>query len=203
MNKQITNFNLLIFSLLLFGVLFTSSSCVAQQSVVTAQKSQIDSLIEAKRKTDSALAKELENFKSQGIEKELNTGNLSADSLINYAKTYIGTPHCMGGTSHKCIDCSGLLYVTFKHFGVNVPHNSDAMAHYGKVIVNQKDLKPGDLVFFIRTYKTSKFITHSGIYIGNGDFIHTSARRGVMISNLNSKYYQEHYIFGTRVLNKN
>jgi len=193
MLKKFSFFNLFITKLLLLLLLLLSSSGLF------AQKSQIDSLIQQKISSDGIVASKLETFKNQGIEKEMTLDHLTPDSLISYAKTYIGTPHCMGGTSYKCIDCSGLLYVVFKHFGVDIPHNSDDLAHYGKIIINPDSLQAGDLVFFIKTYNTSKFITHSGIYLGNGEFIHTSASRGVVISNLNYKYYQEHYIFGTRV----
>lgn len=193
MMKRFSYFNLFISSLLMIFILMFSTS------VILAQDYQIDSLIKIKQQSDSLVAVSLENMKKQGVEKVMKIDSLTADSLISYAQTYLGTPHCMGGTTYKCIDCSGLLYVTFKHFGIKVPHNSDALAHYGKIIANADSLQKGDLVFFIKTYNTSKFITHSGIYIGDGKFIHTSASRGVIISDLKQNYYIHHFIFGTRI----
>jgi cell wall-associated NlpC family hydrolase len=58
----------------------------------------------------------------------------------------------------------------------------------------------GDLVFFIRSYETHDFITHSGIYIGNNKFIHTSSKSGVTITSLNDPWWKGKFIFGTRVL---
>lgn len=193
MMKRIICCNLLISRMLMASVLLFFSL------TIYAQKSQIDSLIKIEQQADSSLAISLQNMKKQGVEKILEIGDLTADSLISYARTYLGTPHCMGGTTHKCIDCSGLLYVTFKHFGIDVPHNSDELAHYGKIIINADSLQKGDLVFFIKTYNSSKFITHSGIYLGDGKFIHTSASRGVIISDLKQNYYKQHFIFGTRI----
>ncbi len=63
------------------------------------------------------------------------------------------------------------------------------------------ELIKGDLVFFIRTYKTNRLITHSGIYIGNNKFIHTSTSNGVTITSLNDPWWKEKFIFGTRVFN--
>jgi cell wall-associated NlpC family hydrolase len=61
-------------------------------------------------------------------------------------------------------------------------------------------LKKGDLVFFIRSYETHHFITHSGIYLGDNKFIHTSSKKGVTITSLSDTWWKERYIFGTRVL---
>ena len=72
----------------------------------------------------------------------------------------------MGGTTMKCMDCSGLLVTVFARYGIRLPHNSEEQARYGKIIAGTDELKKGDLVFFIRSYRTNHFITHSGIYIG-------------------------------------
>ena len=151
---------------------------------------------------DTLLYKRLLRFEKQGIEKHLKTNSASADALIDTAMTYLGTPHCMGGLTHNCIDCSGLLYISFKKTGVKVPHNSEDLARYGKIIPYIDSLKRGDLVFFVNTYPTQKLITHSGIYLDSCKFIHTSSTRGVVISDLQDKYYKEHFIFGTRIFNE-
>ena len=143
--------------------------------------------------------KKLKDFLAAGNEKELNTHNTSADEIIKTAQKYIGVPHCMGGTTMKCIDCSGLLLTAFAKNGIKLPHNSEEQARYGKIIAGMDKLRKGDLVFFIRSYKTHQFITHSGIYIGNNQFIHTSSKNGVTITSLDDPYWNEKYIFGTRL----
>jgi lipoprotein Spr len=134
-----------------------------------------------------------------GSEKRINTNNTSADEIIKTAQQYLGVPHCMGGTTMKCMDCSGLLVAVFAKHGIILPHNSEKQARYGKIIKGTDELRKGDLVFFIRSYKTDRFITHSGIYIGNNKFIHTSSTNGVTITSLSDPWWNEKFIFGTRV----
>ena len=144
--------------------------------------------------------KKLQDFINSGIEKKIYTGNTSADEIINSARKYLGVPHCMGGTTLKCLDCSGLLLTVFAKYGIRLPHNSEEQARYGKMIKGTNNLRKGDLVFFTRSYKTHYFITHSGIYMGNNNFIHTSSKNGVTITSLDDAYWKEKFVFGTRVL---
>jgi lipoprotein Spr len=143
--------------------------------------------------------KKLKDFMDAGTEKRINTNNTSADEIIKTAQQYLGVPHCMGGTTMKCMDCSGLLVAVFAKHGIILPHNSEKQARYGKIIKATDELRKGDLVFFIRSYKTDRFITHSGIYIGNNKFIHTSSTNGVTITSLSDPWWNEKFIFGTRV----
>ena len=138
-------------------------------------------------------------FQKEGVEKSLDVSHTNPDALIETARKFLGVPHCMGGTTKKCMDCSGLLVTTFAAFDISLPHSSEEQARYGKIVSRMEDLKKGDLVFFIKTYHTSKFITHSGIYIDNKQFIHTSSQKGVSISSLESNYWKEKFIFGTRI----
>jgi lipoprotein Spr len=147
---------------------------------------------------ESAMLKE---FLDSGSEKELDTHNTSPDRIIETAGQFMGVPHCMGGTSSRCMDCSGLLVAVFKKNGIVLPHNSEEQARYGRIIAVKDDLRKGDLVFFIRSYKTSHFITHSGIYSGNNEFIHTSSTQGVTITSLDDSWWKEKFIFGTRIFN--
>lgn len=142
----------------------------------------------------------LKDFMASGTGKTLNTHNVSADEIIETAQKYLGVPHCMGGTSMKCIDCSGLLVKTFGKYGIVLPHNSEEQARYGKKIGGINELRRGDLVFFVQSYKTNKYITHSGIYLGENKFIHASRNDGVTITSMSDPYWREKFVFGTRVL---
>jgi murein DD-endopeptidase / murein LD-carboxypeptidase len=150
-------------------------------------------------RNDQQVQDKYSQFIKQGVEKSLETGNLDAEQLIFTAKKYIGVPHCMGGTTATCMDCSGMLYAVFLENGVRLPHNSEEQARYGSMVASMDLLKKGDLVFFVKTYSTHRFITHSGIYLGNNEFIHTSSSQGVTISSLESEYWNGKFIFGTRV----
>ena len=148
---------------------------------------------------NNAEKKKLKDFMDAGTEKGINTHNTSANEIIKTAQKYLGVPHCMGGTTMKCMDCSGLLVTVFARHSINLPHNSEEQARYGKIIDGMDKLKKGDLVFFIRSYETDNFITHSGIYVGNNKFIHASSKKGVIITSLDDPWWNEKFIFGTRV----
>jgi cell wall-associated NlpC family hydrolase len=141
----------------------------------------------------------MNDFITGGIEKVIDTSDATPDKIIKTARQYLGVPHCMGGTTMKCMDCSGLLVAVFAGQGIQLPHNSEEQARYGKIITGMENLKKGDLVFFIRSYRTSHFITHSGIYLGNNEFIHTSSGDGVTVTSLDDPWWNERYLYGTRV----
>jgi hypothetical protein len=143
--------------------------------------------------------RDLKKFMDGGMEKKLRTGDVTPSRIIKTARKYIGVPHCMGGITSKCMDCSGLLLRVFASYGINLPHNAEEQARYGKILNSREQLREGDLVFFVNTYKTNRYITHSGIYLGNGRFIHTSSSRGVTETALDNPWWRDKFIFGTRV----
>ena len=143
--------------------------------------------------------KELKTFIDSGTGKDLETAKTSPTDIIKTAKTYLGTPHCMGGHTKKCTDCSGFVMAVFAEHGISLPHNSQEQARFGKPIYDKSKLQTGDLVFFINTYKTNNYITHAGIYLGNNEFIHASSSNGVTITSLDNNWWQDKFVFGTRV----
>jgi cell wall-associated NlpC family hydrolase len=142
---------------------------------------------------------EMSAFLNGGAERKLDTGRKKPKQIIRTAEKYIGTPHCMGGTTKKCMDCSGLTYVSFAKNKIELPRNSQEQARYGRLIYNRDDLKKGDLVFFTKSYNSSDYITHVGIYLGNNKFIHASTSSGVIETPLNNPWWNQRFVFGTRV----
>lgn len=126
-------------------------------------------------------------------------GNTSstADKIVATAKKYIGVPYVWGGESPSGFDCSGFVQYVFKAHGISLNRTCETQYKHGSY-VSKSNLKPGDLVFFQNTYKAG--ISHVGIYIGNGKFIHSSSSKGVTISNLSSSYYTSHYYGARRIL---
>lgn len=120
-----------------------------------------------------------------------------ADAVIATAKQYIGVPYLWGGTTPKGFDCSGFVQYVFAKNGISLNRTADTQVKNGYA-VSKANLKPGDLVFFQNTYKVG--VSHVGIYIGNNQFIQASSSKGIVISNLYSSYYVEHYYGARRVL---
>lgn len=120
-----------------------------------------------------------------------------ADKIIATAKKYIGVPYVWGGTSPSGFDCSGLVQYVFKQHGISLNRTTVTQYKQG-TYVSKASLKPGDLVFFQNTYGSG--ISHVGIFIGNGQFIHASSSKGVMISSLSNTYWASHYYGARRVL---
>ena len=125
-----------------------------------------------------------------------------ASTIISYAKQYIGTPYVYGGTSLTSgVDCSGFTYSIFKANGVTINRSSREQYKNGTAVNSKADLQPGDLVFFNTGGNSA--ISHVGMYIGNGQYIHSTdgGNRGVCISNLNEGYSANTYVGARRVLN--
>lgn len=126
-------------------------------------------------------------------------GNVSErrTSLLKEAQRYSGVPYVWGGTSPRGFDCSGFVHYVYKQKGINIPRETVSL-YNGARKVSADQAKPGDIVFFHRTYNTSKPISHVGIYIGNGKMIHASSSRGVIIANINTSYWRSKLVgFGS------
>lgn len=120
------------------------------------------------------------------------------NEVISTARTYMGTPHRMGGVTNRGIDCSGLMVKSFEAVGITLPRTSSQQAEVGKKITTKR-LQKGDLVFF----KIGRSIGHVGLVTetrgGVAQFIHTSSSRGVMESSLGEDYWSQRFTFGRRV----
>lgn len=126
---------------------------------------------------------------------EPDAGEADPD-LIRTALACRGVRYSRGGTSRGGFDCSGFTRYVFAKYGVALPHSSAAQACLGTP-VDRSDLKAGDLVFF-QTYRRG--ISHVGIYIGGGNFVHAATHgRGVRVDSLGSSYYAPRYRGARRV----
>ena len=122
--------------------------------------------------------------------------NAVIDALYEQYKKWYGTPYCYGGTTTQGVDCSALVQtVYFDAFGLHVPRTTKRQAKTGS-FVTKKALREGDLVLF----KTGWNTRHSGIYIEGGNFLHTSSKHGVTVSNLHNPYWRNVYWQARRVL---
>jgi len=145
-----------------------------------------------------------ENYRDYARNTEYSSNNESTsyketkESIITVAKQYLGAPYKFGGYSLKTgIDCSGYVKKIFSKFNVELPRTARDIYYNTGTRVAKSQLQTGDLVFF-RTY--ASYPSHVGIYMGNGQFIHSSSgTRKVSITSLNKKYYTKRYLGAKRI----
>jgi cell wall-associated NlpC family hydrolase len=116
-----------------------------------------------------------------------------AQTLARSALRFLGTPYVFGGTSTSGFDCSGFVQHVFGMLGIGLPRTADAQYDAGKPAVGGP--RAGDLVFF----DTYGGVSHVGIYLGHGDFVHASSSHGVMVSNLSDSYWASRYVGAKRI----
>ncbi|HLK61768.1 MAG TPA: NlpC/P60 family protein, partial [Chthonomonadaceae bacterium] len=111
----------------------------------------------------------------------------SDSDIVRTAYAYRGTPYHYGASGRGGFDCSGFTSYIYGKKGVSLPHSARGQFEEGRK-VSRDDLKPGDLVFF---HTVTSGISHVGMYVGNGKFVHCSSRRsgGVRVDSLDSGYY--------------
>lgn len=113
-------------------------------------------------------------------------------AIVDEAVRWLGVPYKYAGNDKKGVDCSGLTsQVFFKTLNVKMPRSSREQQQWC-INIKKENLQPGDLVFFA-TGSDRNRVSHVGIYIGNGDIIHASSSRGVIVSNLTENYYLKRY----------
>lgn len=117
--------------------------------------------------------------------------------MLDYAQSMQGVPYRYGAASRSATDCSGFALQVLKHEGIKMPRTAAEQSTRGQH-VGAGELKPGDLVFF-HTSRGSR-ISHVGIYMGNGKFIHASSGGGkVQVNSLKEGYYHNRFATARRV----
>ena len=118
--------------------------------------------------------------------------------VVDYAKQFLCVPYVYGGNGPNSFDCSGFTTYVYRHFGYTLNRTATGQLSNG-VSVSKSELQPGDLVFF--KDGGSKPVSHVGIYIGGGQFIHASTSTyEVRINDLTSGYYNNVYVYARRIL---
>ncbi|MDH4944627.1 NlpC/P60 family protein [Sulfurimonas sp. C5] len=133
---------------------------------------------------------------AQEVPYKLKNENPVTLTIYEQYKKWYSTPYLYGGDSCEGIDCSALVQTVYQDgFGLHIPRDTKHQAQTG-YFVNKSSIQEGDLLLF----KTGYNSRHSGIYIERGNFLHTSTKHGVMISNINNPYWKEKYWQARRVL---
>lgn len=122
-----------------------------------------------------------------------SSASTTGNSVVSYAKQFLGCKYVYGGTTTSGFDCSGFTQFVYKHFGVILNRTAAAQYSNGTAVTN---LQAGDLVMFGKSG-----INHVGIYIGGNTFIHAAnPSRGVTTDTLASGYYKTNYVGARRIL---
>ena len=166
---------------------------VNSKAITTSVKQQKKPITQGKPATVQVKHK-VTNHTAQPLRTVPVSGNVK--EILTYANTFTGVPYKFGGTTPAGFDCSGYIRHVFQKVGVQLPRQADEQYTVGKKVEKQ-NLQPGDLVFF-ETYEPG--VSHSGIYIGDGQFISATSSSGVAVADIDDSYWGPRYVGAKRVL---
>lgn len=120
--------------------------------------------------------------------------------IVAFTLQFNGGEYVWGGASPEVgFDCSGMMYYVYGQFGYSIMRTASMQYKYNGVNVDFADLQAGDMVFFHPDGGTN--VSHVGMYIGDGLFIHAASRSsGIKVSSLYSNYYTTHYLGARRII---
>ena len=198
----------------LIKIIACGVSCLALSSCASFGPDEHESDLAKRNQLElnsRALVAVLERFDdAQQAAVELNDGTAFneyklpalSDSLLQRGKTLMGTPYVWGGSSVKTgFDCSGFVSHVFKEeLGINLPRTTAQLIQMDAPVIARNDLVPGDLILFNNQGRGR--VSHVGIYMGDGEFIHSSSKRsgGVRVDKLSNNYWNASYLEAKRVL---
>ena len=213
-------------TLILYLLLFSSLSFASERNIFII-KNKDGEVLKGKRIThndtydkflaeQARLLKEIERKKLLSEQNKIlgqldnlaDKRNSLAQSAMDYnkenillnAKKYLGGKYVWGGTQPKGFDCSGYTQYIYKKEGVSIPRTAYEQSKVGKE-VSRFNLKKGDLLFFLTDKSRGIPVTHVGMYIGEGKFIHAaSKRKGIIITSLDDSRYSLLFVKATRII---
>ncbi len=118
------------------------------------------------------------------------------NKMMEEIQSWLGTPYVYGGESKSGVDCSGFTQAVYSAVDIDIPRTASQQAQ-ASAKVAPGDLKFGDLIFF---NTEGSGISHVGIYIGDGFFVHASSSRGVVRESLSKEYYAQRIVSAGRFM---
>ena len=182
--------NTMLFSENMFIIKNQDGTVIKGKKVKHTKNSFFDDL----RREQEQLLVELREIKSK------RGATFNKSKILTNAKKYLGGKYVWGGTKPKGFDCSGYVQYLYEKEGVALPRTAYEQSKVG-MYVSRKELKKGDLLFFLTNKKRNIPITHVGMYLGNDKFIHAASRKkGIIISSLSKSKYSRLYIKAKRII---
>jgi cell wall-associated NlpC family hydrolase len=126
------------------------------------------------------------NITANGIDKQV---------VMESVMSWLGTRYLFGGMTRSGIDCSAFTGTVYRSLDFKLPRTAAMQWQVGSP-VEREHLQFGDLIFFHT--RPAVYVSHVGMYLGNGMFVHASSRNGVTVSSLESDYYASHMIGARR-----
>ncbi|AZJ32510.1 Cell wall-associated hydrolase, NlpC family [Tenacibaculum mesophilum] len=170
-------------------VSFLMISCGSSKNVSTTYQTRTKKVAKVKKNTQLATTKSSSKI-------------TVADKIVWTAVTYKGVPYRFGGMTKRGMDCSGLIFTSFKQRNMPIARTSHQMYLQGENI-SLREVQRGDLLFFKTSRKRGK-VNHVGLVtsVDNGDirFIHSTTSRGVIVTSLHENYWKRAFIKAKRVL---
>ncbi|MFI0430814.1 C40 family peptidase [Mariniflexile sp. HMF6888] len=182
---------------------FCFTSCKSSKSIIVKKGTSSKTII-PKRTTDISDATYVEpkDLSTNTETNENHSTNSKALDIIDYARQFSGVKYKFGGATRDGMDCSGLVFESFRAFDIILPRISRDMAKQGEKI-SLKNTQEGDLLFF-RTMNRRNDISHVGLVVTteNGDieFIHSTTSAGVIVSKLSESYWDKAFVEARRIL---
>ena len=123
-------------------------------------------------------------------------GKNRRESLVETAKSFIGTRYVSGGKSASGFDCSGFVMYVYGRYNIKLPSTSEGQYLAGKPVL-LKDAAAGDIVCF---KINGKKVSHVGIYLGNSKFIHSPVpQKNVRIESISTEYWEKRFFAVVRI----
>jgi gamma-D-glutamyl-L-lysine dipeptidyl-peptidase len=175
----------------LFANLYRETDVTQHQPVMTVPfETQLEAIDDAPGNNKRWIEVRLPDGRMAWIQRSDTVRNaqpLTIEQSIELAKRFLGLPYLWGGSSSYGYDCSGFTQMLVRSRGIIMPRDADLQAAWtGMEVIERKDLRAGDLLFF---GSGPNKITHTGMYIGSGEFIHdtTNGHPMVQISRLDDE----------------
>lgn len=176
--------------IILLLIIFSFTSCKTSNHIVVKKRNAI------KKGVTQPSINEI------AITTDLDINSTKTYSIVDYAKQFNGVKYKFGGATADGMDCSGLVFESFRAFNISLPRSSRDMARKG-VEIPLTNTQEGDLLFF-KTRNKRNEINHVGLVItsnnGNIEFIHATLSAGVTVSKLSENYWNSTFVEARRIL---